>query len=146
MNAGKCRKQGRMDIHDPSRKSPEEFRGEYPHKTGHYHQLHTGRFKYRDRPAIITLACIELPVIDHHRAYPMFSASLKGKGIRIIADDYSNFRIQGAGFGMINDGLKIRAASRYKNTDADLFHHGVLPVLYKHNHGLIVFPLFDDPD
>ena len=127
VGAGKSGEQRRVDVQDLSGKRPEEFRREDPHETGHHHKINTGRFQYFDHSAIKFLAGAELAMIDHGRRDPMLSASLYGIGLRVVAEDYPDFRIECPVFDMIDNGLQIGAASRNENPDTYFLPHDMVP-------------------
>jgi hypothetical protein len=61
----------------------------------------------------------------------MFPASFEGKGVGIVAEYKPNFRIQHSLVDMVNQGLKIGAASRNQNADGDFFRHDYFPAVKK---------------
>jgi len=48
---------------------------------------------------------MEFLMIDHGSRQPMFTASLKGKSVRIVTDNHPDFRIQSSAFDVIDQGL-----------------------------------------
>ena len=94
-----------MDVHDSPGKGPEELRGKNPHESRHHHQFYIGGSQFGYHTAVKILPSMEFSMVNHGSRQPMFTASLEGKGVRVVTDDYSDFRIQSSAFDVVYQGL-----------------------------------------
>ena len=123
LGPGEGREQCWMDVHDARGKGAKKLGRKNPHEPRQHHKFDLCRLQFRNNTAVIFHPSRELAMIDDCRRNSMGTAPLKRTGVLIVADDYPDFGIQSSPLNVIDDRLKVGAASRDKNTDADPVGH-----------------------
>jgi len=118
VRSGECGEQGGVNVDDPVRKGSQEKRRENPHESGQRHQFNACVREHAEQFAVKILAVFKILMVQNRAGNSMLLRPGQTISFGIVADDYGDSGVKRSPFNLIDNGLKVGAASG--NQDAQL--------------------------
>ncbi|OQA74216.1 MAG: hypothetical protein BWY31_04794 [Lentisphaerae bacterium ADurb.Bin242] len=109
-------KQGGVNVDDPVRKGSQEKWRQDPHESRQHHQFDACVRENAEQFAVKIFAVFKILMVQNRAGNSMLLRPGQTIGFGIVADDHGDPGVKRSPFNLIDDGLKVGAASGNQNT------------------------------